>query len=52
MGQYHCRCCGAMAVAGLPHPDYAAALEAEAERAEASADFDDGLTDADMQPPQ
>lgn len=23
MGQYHCRYCGAMVVAGIPHPDYA-----------------------------
>jgi len=22
MGQYHCNYCGAMAVAGVPHPDY------------------------------
>jgi hypothetical protein len=22
MGQYHCPYCGAMCVAGLPHPDY------------------------------
>ena len=22
MGQYHCGYCGAMAVAGMPHPDY------------------------------
>ncbi len=24
MGQYHCPYCGAMCLAGLPHPDYAA----------------------------
>jgi hypothetical protein len=23
LGQYHCRYCGAMVVAGVPHPDYA-----------------------------
>ena len=23
MGQYHCAYCGAMSIAGLPHPDYA-----------------------------
>lgn len=23
MGQYHCGYCGAMCLAGLPHPDYA-----------------------------
>lgn len=22
MGQYHCTYCGAMCIAGLPHPDY------------------------------
>lgn len=22
LGQYHCRWCGAMCVAGVPHPDY------------------------------
>lgn len=22
MGQYHCSYCGAMCIAGLPHPDY------------------------------
>lgn len=23
MGQYHCPFCGAMVIAGVPHPDYA-----------------------------
>lgn len=23
MGQYHCPYCGAMVIAGIPHPDYA-----------------------------
>lgn len=42
LGQYHCRWCGEMVVAGLPHPDYADMLAAEAERAESSIDADGG----------
>jgi hypothetical protein len=41
MGQFHCSFCGTMVVAGLPHPDYADVLAAEAERAEAAMTDDD-----------